>query len=272
MTKNTPLISSIAFCLILTACGAGGGRNLGGGGLFCPAGQYKTLFAVPKKAEVVSEDADELGQLELGDYKLRNAEYLHVKKVEPDNNRRWIMFQVNESVDENDNRRTRRYCARGVQTEDESFVSEAPGIDTMTVGEGNKVDFSPRVWGFQYNSEKLLLEHPYCKDGSEACEISEKTSFSGKLEPGDFEDASAVLKAFGDEIKIVKLNKPKAKSAQRYQILLRSVYTDEDGFENIVVLRLSYLFSAPDEAEEDDEDVAKSSDNSTLFFDEEGPI
>jgi hypothetical protein len=253
MKRWFELLVVVCLCGFLSACGAGGGRDLGGGGFFCPANQYKALFKVPKNAEVITENPEELGSLDLGDYEMRTAEYLHVKKIEPNNNRRWVMFQINESDDGNGTRNTRRYCARGVQTQDASFISESPGIETMTVGEGNKVDFSPRVWGFSYNSEKLMLEQPYCKDGSSSCEISEKTSFAGKLEPGDFADATDVL-AEHSEIKVVKLNKPKESSTQRYMILARTVYTDNQGIENIEVLRIVYNFSEPElvETEEDD--------------------
>jgi hypothetical protein len=55
-----------------------------------------------------------------------------------------------------------------------------------------------------------------------------KTSFAGKLEPGDFADATDVL-AEHSEIKVVKLNKPKESSTQRYMILARTVYTDKPG-------------------------------------------
>ncbi|MEO0337189.1 MAG: hypothetical protein AAF202_12405, partial [Pseudomonadota bacterium] len=258
MKFQLSIITISLFSLALTACGAGGGRDLGGGGLFCPADQYKSLFKVPKNAEVVTEDPTELGSLDLGEYRFRSAEFMHVKKIEPKNNRRWIMFQVNESADGRGGRDTRRYCARGVQTRDPSFVSEAPGLEEMTVGEGNKVDFSPRLWGFSYNSQKLMLEEPYCTDGTSSCDISEKT-FAGKLEPGEFEDASAVLEAYS-EVKIVKLKKSKESSVQRYMILARSVYNDENGVENIDVLRVIYQHLTPEqleaekEAEEEDQD------------------
>jgi hypothetical protein len=40
---------------------------------------------VPKNAEVITENPEELGSLDLGDYEMRTAEYLHVKKIEPNN-------------------------------------------------------------------------------------------------------------------------------------------------------------------------------------------
>ncbi|NQZ01608.1 MAG: hypothetical protein HRT45_13175 [Bdellovibrionales bacterium] len=266
------LISTMS--LTLLACGAQGGRDLGGGGRYCPADQYKELFKVPKKAEVVTENAGELGTLDLGDYDMTSAEFIHVKKVEPNNNRRWTMFQVNENVDAAGNTRTSRYCARGVQTQDESFLSEAPGIEKMSVGEGDKIDFSPRLWGFQYNSEKLLLEQPYCNDGSSSCEISEKTSFASKLEPGDYDDASEVLEDFGDEVKVVKLYKGKKENAiQRYLILGRSVFVDDDGVENIRVLRVTYYFTSQEDLEqaEQDESGDDGSDSSPAPNSASGP-
>lgn len=260
----TSVIGIILAYLFVTACGAGGGRDLGGGGRYCEADQVASTYDVPSGGEILEDNATNLDALPEGEYNFVSAEYLYVKKVDPANARRWIMLQVNETLGANDTPQSSRYCARGLKVSDPSFGSEVSGIRSMTVGQepiepdvtvgaltipartARKVDFEPSNWGFFYNQDKLMIEAPFCDDRSTDCSANQKNSFSGKVEQGKFTEPVETFLSFAEDIRIIHFE-----GSSRYSIVAKTDYK-EDGKDVTQVLRIVYGFKAPEEEVETD--------------------
>lgn len=272
----------IVFCLmtviaIIAGC-SGSGRNLGGGGRYCHIRSFEGFEQKADGSEIVSkfvkaenkgtpEDVLTAANLPPGTYELNIADYMYLRKVDPNNRRRWIMTQVREDVDaaamerkknetgqESENiYRSFRYCAGGYRKGDKTYEASMNGITSMTVDASGKIEFETTSWGYRFDGEKDRIESLWLEKADDG---SEKPAWS---KPDDHTKYSAPKDVFGENLSVLSLRKLPNKDQEFYQIYSRQDLDDGTTFQ---FLRVTLKRIPPPEqpAEETTEEEASETD------------
>lgn len=269
MTQFLKLSFLLFSTIVLTLGCSGGGRNLGGGGQYCNLNSFNSLKGVPETAQEIAvfKPSENKGSLEevftgenfpLGTYEMQSAQFLYVHKVDPSNQRRWIMTQISETVDSvkteirNDGKtyyKNSRSCAGGYRVSDPSYQASISGIRDFTVGEDKKVLLDQTtIWGYQWDSKTNMIQEIFQEtdpDTGQSKNTWAKPEESGKYQsPKDLYD--------GDNVFEMSLHKLPTAGWEGYQ-----VFTQVDLGDNIfLLLKIIYkrtpLAEPTDSAEDDD--------------------
>lgn len=253
MNKHIGWLVLITFTIL--GCSGGGGRDLGGGGRYCSLNSLAEFAALPagsaelarydKTAPTTApEDVISATHLPEGTYELENAEFLYVRKEDPNNQRRWVMTQLREEIDTlSMTRRDREkgsagetlyktsiYCNGGYRIEDPTYEASAEGITKLQVSAGNKIDFEVTSWGYQYDGVEKMLKPLYVSTDANGQQNS-----SWKR-PEDKSKYSAPKDVFTNNLSVLSLRRLAGGDGNAYQIL--SQLEIEEG-KTYVVLRVN---------------------------------
>ncbi len=244
----------------VAACSGGSGRNLGGGGRYCPltslsdfgnlaAGSTELARYDLEKNVGTPEEVISAAHLPGGTYVLDSAEFLYVRKEDPTNARRWVTTQLREEIDAVAMQRQKRstgdegeriykssrYCVGGYGIDDPSYEAAMEGLTKLQVSAGNKIEFEVTSWGYYYDSSQKVIRPLYVE--TDASTGQEKGSWKRQVDQTKY---SAPKDVFGDNMTALSLRRLAGAEQNKYQIFTKVDMGDSKTF---YLLRVNLHFT-----------------------------